>query len=77
MPFASVDKRVNEQQIVVGKTLSGLLLGYLAYTMIFCPCKPYLYSCHLSNIYGTFVALVLVVVFFNGAHIQSYTPVPH
>lgn len=70
--FASDDRVTNNRQICVAKTFSVLLTGYLMYIMAFCPCKPQVYKCHLTQIYSAIAALVLIIMFFNGTHIRSY-----
>lgn len=71
--FSSSTPSVRHQQVVVGKVLSAVILLYLLVIMVRCPCSV-LYSCHLDEIYTSLAALLLVIVFFNGTHLRSYTP---
>ncbi len=62
----------NENQVIIAKGISAGILIYLFYIMVTCPCRPELYKCHLTNIYLSLLALLLVVVYFNGLRVISY-----
>jgi len=51
--------------------MAGVLSSML-YVAVTCPCKPELYSCHLSEMYAGVAVLVLVLVYFNGLRVDSY-----
>ena len=55
----------------LGKVVMSLLLLYLLYIAVTCPCNI-LYSCHLTNIYLSLLAVVVVLVYFNGVRFTNY-----
>lgn len=55
----------------LGKVVMSLLLLYLLYIAVYCPCST-LYSCHLTNIYLSLLAVVVVLVYFNGPRFTNY-----
>ncbi len=55
-----------------GKSVVAVALVYALYIGVTCPCKPELYSCHLSEMYLALAVVVAVMVFFNGSHLRSY-----
>ena len=56
---------------IIGKTILSLILLYMLYIAITCPCKT-LYSCHLTQLYGGLLAVVVVLVYFNGCRFTNY-----
>jgi hypothetical protein len=61
-----------DARILLAKTIVAVALGYALYVGITCPCKPELYSCHLSEMYLALAVVVVVIVYFNGTHVRSY-----
>jgi hypothetical protein len=59
-------------RILVAKSVVAVALVYALYIGVTCPCKPELYSCHLSEMYLALAVVVAVMVFFNGSHLRSY-----
>lgn len=63
-----------------GRLVSRLVVvgaaGTLAYIGATCPCKPNLYSCHLSHMYVSLLVVLAVLIWHNGSRVQSYTPKP-
>ena len=56
----------------VGIVVVAVALVYALYIGVTCPCKPELYSCHLSEMYLALAVVVAVMVFFNGSNLRSY-----
>jgi len=61
-----------EKDVLVSKTITSLVLMYLAYIAMFCPCRPELYKCHLTHFYLGLSVVVANLVFYNGFRILSY-----
>lgn len=55
----------------VGKLVFSGLAAYLVYIGITCPCDI-LFSCHLTQLYLVIVALIAVMIYFNGLKFTSY-----
>jgi hypothetical protein len=61
-----------EHRVVASKLIVDVMLLYLLYIMHNCPCRPEVWKCHLTNIYGALAVIVLVIISYNGTHILSY-----
>lgn len=58
--------------ILIAKIIAGTALTYLLYISITCPCRPSLYSCHLTSIHVALIVFWLTVFYFNGLRFFSY-----
>lgn len=58
--------------ILYGKVALSSILLYMLYVAVTCPCKPALYSCHLTEMYVATAGIVGVLVYFNGTKVMSY-----
>lgn len=61
-------------EITLGKAIFGGAAAYLLYVGVTCPCKPALYSCHLTQLYIAVAVLLAVIVYFNGCRLKSWNP---
>lgn len=68
----SVEGNSAGAEIFVAKSIVAAALAYSLYVGITCPCKPELYSCHLSEMYAALAVVVVVMVYFNGLRLRSY-----
>jgi hypothetical protein len=69
---ATVLEESHEQRVQAAKVINTSLLVYVAWIMWYCPCRPEVFKCHLTQIYGALAIVVLVIVSFNGYRIRSY-----
>ena len=61
--------------IFAAKSVAASALLYLLYIVITCPCKPALYSCHLTSVYTAIAVLVAVVAYYNGTRVATWNGV--
>ena len=58
--------------ILASKTIAASALVYLLYIAVTCPCKPALYSCHLSSVYMALAVVVAVIIYYNGLRFKTW-----
>lgn len=56
----------------ISKAVMMCLGLYMAYIGLTCPCSPYLYSCHLMELYIAVIVFVGILVYWNGFRFFSY-----
>lgn len=59
-------------KITIAKGVVAAASLYVLYIGVTCPCKPQLYSCHLSELYVALAVIVAVLFYFNGLRVLSY-----
>ncbi len=65
-------ERSAECDILIAKTIASGALMFLLYIAVTCPCRPALYSCHLSSVYAALFTVLLVIVYYNGARVRTW-----
>lgn len=65
---------MSETEINLSKVLFGGAAAYLLYVGLTCPCRPALYSCHLTQLYLAIAVLAIVLVYYNGCRVKSWWP---
>ena len=56
---------VGGEQILLGKVTLSIVLLYMLYIAVTCPCKPYL-DCHITQMYVAWLVVALIFIYFNG-----------
>jgi len=74
---AAEKKESHEKKVTIFKHINFILFTYLAYISVTCPCRPALYSCHLTQVYSALIVAIAIIIYFNKANFLSYTPVPN
>ena len=52
--------------------LAAVAAAYVLYICATCPCRPNLYSCHLTQLYAALGVILAIIVYYNGFQIISY-----
>jgi hypothetical protein len=50
----------------IGKGIVSVVLIYLLYIVVTCPCSEQLFCCHLGHIYIAILIILVVIFAFNG-----------